>query len=49
MEFVGKNTNWIVIWDCQRQTYFIYYKRIDNRYVEFAKGYKKSDIECYLG
>lgn len=43
MEFVGKDTDWIVVWNCQLQTYFIYRKG-----KLFTKKYKYSDVKLYL-
>ena len=43
MVFFGKNSFWMAIWDCSRQSYYIYYK---NNF--FSEKFKFSDIESYL-
>jgi len=44
MTFTGKNPDYIVIWDCNRQSYTVYYK--GNKLV--PEKYKFSDVKSYL-
>lgn len=44
MTFTGKNTDFVVIFNCSEQSYKVYYK--DN-YMNIMK-YKYSDIASYL-
>lgn len=42
-EFIGKNPDFKVIWDCNAQEYIVYYK---GKFV--VKKYKFSDVKSYL-
>jgi len=43
-EFIGKNTDFVVIWNCNLQHYSVYYK---NEILCHPK-YKFSDVKSYL-
>jgi hypothetical protein len=40
----GKNDYWVAVWDCLRQSYYLYYK---NRF--FTEKFKIDDLKSYLG
>ena len=43
MLFIGKNTDFVAIWNCQEQCYTVYK---NNNFI--IKKYKFSDIKSYL-
>jgi hypothetical protein len=43
MIFIGKNTDFTAVWNCQEQSYTVYK---NNRFL--IKKYKFSEVETYL-
>jgi len=41
--FIGKNKQWVVVWNCRKQAYTVF---LNNKY--FVTKYRFNDVKSYL-